>query len=124
MIPITRVGATLDELLAQRGVSRRSFLKFCTAMASMMALPPSAVPAFAQALAGARRPSVIWLSFQECTGCAESLMRSDATTLEQLIFNLVSLDYLDLLQAASGTAAEDARARAMAEFVRQISAAG
>ncbi|MFZ0423400.1 MAG: hydrogenase small subunit [Xanthobacteraceae bacterium] len=115
MIPITRVGATLDELLAQRGVSRRSFLKFCTAMASMMALPPSAVPAFAQALAGARRPSVIWLSFQECTGCAESLMRSDATTLEQLIFNLVSLDYLDLLQAASGTAAEDARARAMAE---------
>jgi hydrogenase small subunit len=84
-------------------------------MASIMALPPSAVPAFAKALAGARRPSVIYLSFQECTGCAESLLRSDATTLEQLIFDLISLDYIDLLQAASGTASEDARKTAMAE---------
>ncbi len=77
-MPDTPAGATLDELLVARGVSRRAFLKFCTAMASMMALPPSAVPAFAQALAAARRPSVIYLSFQECTGCAETLMRSDS----------------------------------------------
>ena len=106
-------GATLDEMLAQRGVNRRAFLKFCTAMASMMALPPSVVPGLAQALANARRPSVIWLSFQECTGCTESLTRADSTTLEELIFNLISLDYHHTLQAAAGTAAEDARKSAM-----------
>lgn len=103
----------LGDMLAQRGVSRRALLKFCTAMASLMALPPGAVPAMAQALANARRPSVIWLSFQECTGCTESLTRSNAPTLEELIFNLVSLDYHHTLQAASGTAAEAARQTAM-----------
>ncbi len=106
---------TLGDMLAQRGVSRRALLKFCTALASLMALPPGSVPALAQALAQARRPSVIWLSFQECTGCTESLTRSNAPTLEELIFNLVSLDYHHTLQAAAGTAAEDARYAAMKE---------
>jgi hydrogenase small subunit len=104
---------TLGMQLAERGISRRAFLKFCTALGSMMALPPGSAPAMAQALANARRPSVIWLSFQECTGCTESLTRSDAPSLEQLIFNLVSLDYHHTLQAAAGTAAEEARQNAM-----------
>ena len=95
----------LGDMLARRGISRRALLKFCTAMASMMALPPGAVSTMAQALANARRPSVIWLSFQECTGCTESLTRSNAPTLEDLIFNLISLDYQETLQAAAGTAA-------------------
>jgi len=54
---------TLGDRLAQQGISRRSFLKFCAAMASMMALPPGTVSAIAEALIKARRPSVIWLSF-------------------------------------------------------------
>ena len=106
---------TLGELLVQRGVSRRAFLKFCTAVTSLLALPPGMAPAVAQSLAKARRPSVIWLSFQECTACTESFTRADAPTLENLIFDLISLDYHHTLQAASGTAAEEARARAMKE---------
>jgi hydrogenase small subunit len=80
-----------------------------------MALPPSAAGLVADALAAARRPSVIWLSFQECTGCTESLTRSHAPTLESLIFDAISLDYHHTLQAASGTGAEDARMAAMEE---------
>jgi len=34
-----------------------------------------------------------WLSFQECTGCTESLTRSHAPTVEGLIFDFISLDY-------------------------------
>jgi hydrogenase small subunit len=78
-----------------------------------MALPPSAVPALAAGLEKARRPSVIWLSFQECTGCAESITRADAPTLEGLIFDHISLDYQHALMAASGDAAEAAREEAM-----------
>ena len=76
---------TLGEALRQQGVSRRGFLKFCAATASMMALPPSMVPVIAAALEKAKRPSVIWLSFQECTGCTESLTRSHSPTVEGLI---------------------------------------
>jgi hydrogenase small subunit len=104
---------TLGASLARSGISRRSFLKFCTAMASLMALPPSAAYAMADALKRAQRQSVIWLSFQECTGCVESLTRSFDPTLEQLIFEMISLDYQHTLQAASGEAAELAREQAM-----------
>jgi len=104
---------TLGEVMRRQGISRRGFLKFCTATASLMALPPGMVPAVAAALEKARRPSLIWLSFQECTGCTESLTRSHSPTVENLIFNAISLDYHHTLQAASGTAAEEAREQAM-----------
>ncbi|MCU7923643.1 MAG: hydrogenase small subunit [Candidatus Thiodiazotropha sp. (ex Dulcina madagascariensis)] len=109
------MGKTLAQSLRERGVSRRGFLKFCTATASMMALPPSMAPAIAQALGKARRPSVIWLSFQECTGCTESLTRSHSPTVENLIFDYISLDYHHTLQVAAGEGAEAAREAAMRE---------
>jgi hydrogenase small subunit len=73
------------------------------------------VPAIAAALEQARRPSVIWLSFQECTGCTESLTRSHSPSVESLIFDHISLDYHHTLQAAAGEAAEAAREAAMHE---------
>ena len=111
----TLTKGTLGEALRSQGVSRRSFMKFCATTASMMALPPSMIPMIANALENARRPSVIWLSFQECTGCTESLTRAHTTTIESLIFDLISLDYHHTLQAASGHAAEAAREAAMEE---------
>lgn len=107
---------TFDAHLARNGMSRRSFLKFCTAMASLLALPSSAIPALSEKLRHAARPSVIWLSFQECTGCTESLTRSHAPTIEDLIFDYISLDYHHTLQAASGDAAEAAKSEAMKNF--------
>lgn len=106
---------TVAEQLARQGISRRAFLKFCAAAASLMALPPGMAPAIAEALGRRTRPSVIWLSFQECTGCTESLTRSHSPTVENLIFDLISLDYHHTLQAAAGEAAEHAREQAMAE---------
>ncbi|MBB4301243.1 hydrogenase small subunit [Rhodobium orientis] len=107
-------GRTLGQLLAQRGVSRRAFLKYSSYLASLMALPPAASRAMAEGLAKAPRQSVIWLSFQECTGCTESITRAHSPTLEDLIFDFISLDYHHTLQAASGEAAEAARHEAMA----------
>jgi hydrogenase small subunit len=107
---------TLGDQLRERGISRRTFLKLCAVTTSMMALPPAMIPRVAKALEKAPRPSVIYLSFQECTGCLESLTRSHDPTLESLIFNSISLDYNDTLQAASGTAAEAARNEAMKKF--------
>ena len=108
-------GGTLGEALREQGVSRRSFMKYFASTASMLALPPAMIPVIAKAMEQARRPSVIWLSFQECTGCTESLTRAHTTTLEDLIFNAISLDYHHTLQAASGDHAEAAREAAMEE---------
>ena len=103
----------LADLMKAHGISRRAFLKYCASLTSLMALPPAMMPRIAHALENAPRPSVIWLSFQECTGCTESITRSHAPTIEELIFGAVSLDYHHTLQAASGHAAEAAREAAM-----------
>lgn len=97
------------------GVSRRDFLKFCTLMAAGMGLPLGAGTQIAEAITNPRRPSVIWLSAQECTGCTESLLRSTHPTLEHLILDLISLDYHETLSTPSGHMAEDARLKAMNE---------
>ncbi|MBJ7402149.1 MAG: hydrogenase small subunit [Bradyrhizobium sp.] len=104
--------SVLDHLRRQ-GLSRRDFLNWCAYTASILALPPSATPAIAQALSSKPRPSVIWLSIQECTGCSESILRSFEPTLESLIFDQFSLDYHHVLQAAAGLAAEQARDNAI-----------
>ena len=104
---------TLGEVLAAKGVSRRGFMKFVAATTSLMALPPAMIPKVAAALENAKRPSVIWLPFQECTGCTESLTRSHAPSLEGLIFDTISLDYQETIMAAAGHQAEEALAEAM-----------
>ncbi len=106
---------TLGEMLTERGVSRRTFMKYASYTASILALPPSAAMAIADGIAKAKRQSVIWLSFQECTGCTESFTRASAPSLEDLIFDFISLDYHHTLQSASGVAAEEARHQAMKE---------
>jgi hydrogenase small subunit len=97
------------------GISRRDFLKFCAGMAATLGLPTSAVADIVKAVTSpAKRPSVIWLHFQECTGCSESLLRAEHPTLEKLILDVISLDYHETLFAAAGHQAEAARRSAMA----------
>ena len=104
---------SVGEFLRSRGVTRRDFMSFCASTATLLGLPPSLAPRIAAALEQARRPSVIWLPFQECTGCTESITRAHGATLESLIFDAISLDYQHTLQAAAGDAAERAREQAM-----------
>jgi len=104
---------TLQDFLRARGVTRRDFMKFCAVMTTALGLPATMVPRIAAALSEARRPSVIWLPFQECTGCTESITRAHGATIESLIFEAISLDYQHTLQAAAGDAAERARKQAM-----------
>jgi hydrogenase small subunit len=95
------------------GMSRREFLQFCSAMAATLGLPAGAEAAVAKAVAAKQRPSVIWLHFQECTGCTESLLRAEHPTIEKLILDVISLDYHETLMAAAGHQAEAARKAAM-----------
>ncbi len=96
-------------------VSRRSFLKFCSGVAVTLGLTPAAGSRIARAITNPKRPPVIWLSAQECTGCTESLLRSYHPTLETLILDMISLDYHETLQVGAGHQAEDARHASMEE---------
>lgn len=109
---------TIGQHLVRCGVSRREFLAFCAKL--MVAAPfglaltdKAGASEVAREVARARRPSVIWLHFQDCTGCTETLLRTSTPDLSELILHLISLDYHETLMAAAGKDAEDALHAAM-----------
>lgn len=111
---------TIGQHLIRCGVSRRRFLEFC---ASLIVAAPfglsltqkARAAEVARAIAQARRPSVIWLNLQDCTGCTETLLRTSKPDLAELILHLVSLDYHETLMAAAGADAEAVLHSAMEE---------
>ena len=98
------------------GVDRRDFIRVCTMALAAVGMPYAAAAKVAQTAAAKKlKPSVIWLHFQECTGCTESLLRTSHPAVSELILDLVSLDYHETLFAAAGHQAESALKKAMAE---------
>ncbi len=104
---------TIAQSLKIAGYSRRDFLQLCTTLVATapmgLALTEKATPAeVAKAGAKAKKPSVVWLHFQDCTGCSETLLRTSKPDVADLILNVISLDYHETLMAACGQQAEDA----------------
>ncbi|GAB4406599.1 MAG: hydrogenase small subunit [Anaerolineales bacterium] len=105
----------LKTALAEHGVSRRDFLKFCAIMAGTLALPAGFTPKIARALESAKRPAVVWLEFQDCAGCTESLLRANRPTVAELVLDTLSLNYHETIMAPSGKRAEKSLADTVAE---------
>jgi hydrogenase small subunit len=82
-------------------------------MGVMLGLGMAAGPRIAKALQAVKRPSVIWLQLQECTGCVESVLRTADPTIGDLLLDVVSLDYNHTLMAGAGDAVERAKKSAM-----------
>jgi hydrogenase small subunit len=108
-------GEDLGTYLSKRGISRRDFLGFCARVGVILGLGELAAPEIARALSQVRRPSVVWLQLQECTGCFESTLRTTEPTIGDLILDVVSLDYQHTVMAAAGHSAEAALQRTMEE---------
>jgi [NiFe] hydrogenase small subunit len=96
------------ERLERKGVSRRSFMKYCTFLTATMGLSYSYVPKVAEVFAApAQRPPVVWLHFGECTGCSESLLRSMYPFIDELVLEILSIEYHETIMAAAGHQAEE-----------------
>jgi hydrogenase small subunit len=121
LITSAKVLQTIDERLLRCGISRRSFLVFCSSL--MIAAPyglaitdkqtPEEVAA---ALGKVIRPPVIWLHFQDCTGCTETLLQTSHPDFGDLILNIISLEYHETLMAGSGLQARQALDEAVKKY--------
>jgi [NiFe] hydrogenase small subunit len=95
--------------LSDNGVSRRDFMKFCTALTATMGLSAAWVPKVAEVFAAPKqRPPVVWLHFAECTGCSEAVLRTMYPWIDTLVLDIISMEYHETIQAAAGQQAEDA----------------
>ena len=96
------------ERLERKGVSRRDFMKYCTFLTASMGLSASFVPKVAQVFAApAQRPPVVWLHFGECTGCSEAILRSMYPFIDELVLEILSVEYHETIMAAAGYQAEE-----------------
>ncbi|MGL5786707.1 MAG: hydrogenase small subunit [Bacteroidales bacterium] len=104
---------TVYEELMDKGYSRRQFLKFCGLMGGMLGLQGSGVAQIVEAFETKPRVPVLWYHFQECTCCSESFIRASHPVIEEILFDLIALEYDDTLMAAAGKQAEELRTEAI-----------
>jgi hydrogenase small subunit len=118
---------SLPQRLAERGVSRRSFLNFCGSMTMTLALPWNYRTKIADALSNVSRPVLIWRQFQDCAGNSESILRSPHPDVAQIVLETLAWNYHELIMAGSGEQAEamstDAVRRANGEYIAVIEGA-
>ena len=107
-----------QELLSSRGVTRRSFMKLCGAIAVAAGLSELAAPRVAQALEGSvigatkgNLYPVIWIEGASCTGCTESFAQVESPDPASVVLELISLNYSETLSAAAGHSMEEAKAQ-------------
>ncbi|GHL41115.1 hypothetical protein ECZU28_11100 [Escherichia coli] len=98
---------TFYQAMRRQGVTRRSFLKYCSLAATSLGLGAGMAPKIAWALENKPRIPVVWIHGLECTCCTESFIRSAHPLAKDVILSLISLDYDDTLMAAAGTQAEE-----------------
>ncbi len=107
-----------QSMLEARGVSRRSFMKLCGAIAVAAGLGELAAPRVAQALEesviGATKGNlypVIWIEGASCTGCTEAFAQVETPDPATVVLEMISLNYSETLSAAAGHSMEEAKAQ-------------
>jgi hydrogenase small subunit len=93
---------TVYEAAIEHGFTRRDFLKMCTALAATLGLDYSQSDKVVKAMETNSRVPVVWLSLQDCTGCSESFIRSSQPTTQNVLLDMISLEYSEVLSAPSG----------------------
>lgn len=111
-----RTKKTVYQAAMDQGVSRRDFLKMCTALAATMGLDFTQSSQVVEAMETKERIPVIWLQLQDCTGCSESFIRSTHPKIESVLLDMISLEYSEVLSAASGHQVEDALKKVLKEY--------
>ncbi|MCB1330368.1 MAG: hydrogenase small subunit, partial [Maritimibacter sp.] len=99
---------TFYDVMRRQGITRRSFMKYCSLTAAALGLSPAMVPKIAHAMENKPRTPVIWVHGLECTCCSESFIRSAHPLAKDVVLSMISLDYDDTLMAAAGHQAEAA----------------
>jgi hydrogenase small subunit len=107
---------TVYEAAIEHGFTRRDFLKMCTALAAALGLEYTQSDKVVKALESNSRVPVVWLQFQDCTGCSESFIRSSQPKTESVLLEMISLEYSEVLSAPSGYQVEASMHQVLKEY--------
>ncbi len=92
-------------------VSRRTFLKYCGAIAASVGIDPFEIGLLKQAMADPNGPVVIWMHGSSCTGCSVSLLNrisdrvGEPATITDVLADAINLVYHPTIMSSAGEGA-------------------
>lgn len=102
---LVRGGVSVVQKVFER-ISRRDFLKYCGSIAAVLGLSELYVPQIARALTdAAKKPPIIWIDGQACTGCTISVLNSREPTAGDVILDTISIRFMQTIMASAGDTA-------------------
>jgi hydrogenase small subunit len=105
----------LNTALTRRGISRRQLIQFCGAALATLAMPEKYLDRAVAAVGKAKKPVLVWMQFQDCTGCSESILRSSNPDVADVVLDIMSWEYHEVVMAGAGKAANAALDRIIKE---------
>ena len=112
--PLNKI--SIKDILKDEGITRRDFMKWASATTAMLMLPASFTPLVAQAAELMNRVPVIWIELQDCAGNSEALLRSDGPKIDEIVLDIISLEFHETLMAPAGFQAESQLKDAVTHF--------
>jgi quinone-reactive Ni/Fe-hydrogenase small subunit len=106
----------LRQTIEDEGIDRRDFMKWASATTAMLMLPASFTPLVAEAAVLTNRLPVIWIELSDCAGNSEALLRSDGPKVDEILLDIISLEFHETIMAASGHQAEKQLEEAIETF--------
>ncbi len=96
----------LESALASIEKDKQTFNRWISMVTASMQLHPSFEKHVGNAITTLNKIPVIWLELSDCSGNSEAFIKSTNPSIEDLIFNYISLDYHELIMSASSDQSE------------------
>ncbi|HML15820.1 MAG TPA: hypothetical protein VK419_02295, partial [Bryobacteraceae bacterium] len=84
-------------------------------MLGTLALPERYLAQTVAAVSKAKKPVLVWLQFQDCTGCSESMIRASHPDVRDVVLDVLSWEYHEVIMAGAGDAANKTLDRVVKE---------
>lgn len=96
----------LDAAMESLDIAKSELNSWVSMVTANMQLHPSFEELVKSGVKTLNKVPIIWLELSDCSGNSEAFIKSTNPAMEDLIFDYISLDYHDLLMAASGDQSE------------------
>jgi len=96
----------LESAMQSLDIGKHEVNSWVSMVTANMQLHPSFEQTVQDAVSNLNKVPIIWLELSDCSGNSEAFIKSANPTIEDLIFDYVSLDYHELIMSASGDQSE------------------
>lgn len=96
----------LENAMESLDIGKHEVNSWISMVTATMKLHPNFEQVIEGAVCALNRVPIIWLELSDCSGNSEAFIKSTNPAIEDLIFDYISLDYHELIMAASGNESE------------------